>query len=736
MIGLPISIPRDRTIGLAPAKAGESPAQPELTLGGVALPAQPFVWRFTPGASPYRMTVRVPIALDPLIAAVPNPTALHLKVAGNISGMGDQAVDVTLARVYIQEPRRSNAFQTIWEIADRRRELVGHTVTIMANMTWRLNALGTGLPAEIGTDDPAILREQFDRFSTFRYLPWSRNPTTSRPWTAHQLLVKILTDEFGACDTETGVENGYVEENIDWQEMPTTEALTHLASLAREDFGIAPDGTPYVYPTVDIVRGEETVIPLNRPSLDGSVIYRADLSRVRPPQVAVKFACLREVQVVNVYPCPEVTVPVGRNGPVPVPTRDTRTGIEYPQEDQDAGRIVGCWNVVQLPVDADIQTADGLVRHQRGCWVPMDAYLTHLKIDDELVRQLWFSNMLEIYYAGVLGENADLGQLDPLRLTLIGAVRQHYRRSYQMDPYWVQRWRSWSSTRCTVVDPVTRFSGPSPLWANYCIVPKVRLPQMARYPDLWRDTAYNVIMGDDNTAQVLDEQSAAAYTAGTIRLVDGPLGIFAVEYPRSVDQIIAEIIPSAVKPLPTMNPDANRAIFMGCELQNWHALETIVSVQPAVDPVNSDPEKAWVKFPIGVTPPGKGPLVEYLSRIEVARYPVLRGLTATEREAASAALATGLPINVAMLAAIAHVEARRLAYSWKDRLTGYGVFPGVDTAKLRLFGPCRGITIEWSDRGLRSEYDLTIPPTAPDLVQQGVPEAIQRFVQRRLAQEA
>jgi hypothetical protein len=756
-------IPKNRTITLAPAKLDEKWQEPELKIGGVPI-QHGFNWSFVPGAAPFRTTITVDNAISSQIAVLENPVTITGKWHGNIAGK-DEFIDLSLQKIYIQEPRRINANQVAWELADRRREIVGHTVTIRANVTWRVNDMGSGLPDSVGDETPAVLREQFDRFALYRYIPYTKNPLTDKPWTAHELLLKVLRSEFDTVVDE-GFDLGYIQENIIWEEIPSTQAITHLAALCRENVSVDKNGVVYVYPAVDIVSGAENVMPLERPPLDGGIIYRADLSRIRPGQLIIKFPRLEEVRLVNVFNDPQATVvQASENAPWPIAATDSNTGIKYSQEDIDAGKVVGCQNVIQLPLDTEINTDEGPETFMRGTWVSMESYLPAVGLTDALVRKLWFGTMLEVYHAGVDAEQGDLEQLDPLKLQEAAAIRAHYRQSWQIDPYWVVRWTTWDTNRAGIIDSVTRYRLPTPLWANYCVVPKVRLPQHARYPGIWKQKAYNVLVKDDDEEQlegVVEEsegkQTEGAFTAGKISKVDEKIGIFSVQYPRAVDQTVSEIIPSAVDNLPEGSPDSNRMIFLGSRLKSWHTLEAVISVTPAVksktvklsseqafergldenesEIEEEDPELAWLRFIINPKDAGKGPLVEFKSSIEVARYPILRGLSGEQRQLSEEALSQGLPINTGMLAAIAQVEANKIMHTFKDRLSGYAVFPGVDVGKLKLFGPCRAIKIIWSPtQGLRSEYDLTIPPTPPDLVQQGVPEALQRFVQRRLPQE-
>ena len=140
------------------------------------------------------------------------------------------------------------------------------------------------------------------------------------------------------------------------------------------------------------------------------------------------------------------------------------------------------------------------------------------------------------------------------------------------------------------------------------------------------------------------------------------------------------------------------------------------------------------------TRPAKGPEIEYLSTLEVARFPVLMGLSEqnlglgkTKLSEAKAAIARDLPINLGYIVPLAQAEASRIFLGYIDRWAGYASCAGVDMKKLKLFGQCQRITITWNenDGGLKSFYDLTQRPGPPEL-QNFLPTYARKYLYKQL----
>jgi len=682
---------------LAPARAVFRFKPPIVNVGGVPLFAQAVDWDFIPGSAPFRTALQfVDGPQFERIRAIRNPTTLRMVFDGAINNT-PAPFDLTIRNVFLGPPRRVDAFHWLVELTDLRSQWEGQKFTWTANRTWRKNEYGE---AAVVSDpaDPARVRAEIDRFARFRYLPWSIHPVTKRPWTALDLLEKCLKGLYGGHAIENwATDNGVIRENADWKEEPVQPVLDDLAEQARVGFGISEYGSIRIY-DLDSTSNVTALMPVERPPIAGGVLYLEDNRRIRPTRSAVRFEKRKETLIVA--STASLTAPP--NEPIIGPTRDGDTPIRA--EDYKTGRAVACINVVKTPRDI---THNG-VTWQKGTWVPMSVFLDAVGLTDQNVREMWFGDLLTIYHA-VLNAGRDLSSPpDPLRYMEAVAIKQAYRQQWQMDPYWVTRWESWDTRRAALVDPVNRFSLPTPIWSDFCIVPSAFAPQHARGFAGWANRAWNYLADTDNPTRAFLQSPAELVT------VDQQAGVLCIQYPNDPESVIDRFIPTGVDNLPELSAAADVFLWQDAKLKTSHTFEAIVTVTPAVD-ANDEPSDARFFSVSSSTTDGEGPEIEWFVAEEVARYPHTQGLLIDSKDdAAKAAAQAGLPSNVGILAATAAAQVAASFSSYRDRLGGHVVFPGCDASKLRLFGPCRGIRIGFSpQRGLTTTYDLTVPLSAP-----------------------
>lgn len=709
-------VPRLVTLPLADAPSKFR--TPNIRLGGIPLVSQQFSWGLIPGPVPFRTSYQfVDGPLVDRLRGLKNPIELEIDVDGEINKT-PAPYKQKFSNLWITEPRKVDAYHWLFEIADMRIRWEGQRFTWSANKTWRKNEQAQALNlGQFSANDPALLRAQFDRFELFRYLPWSKNPKTEKPWTALELLVLCLsTLEGGASVSVTADDNGVVQENLEWQEEPVQQVLTELCSLARVQIGVTPTGQPHIYQTEEVI-DPGSVMPISRPPIDGGVLYLQDLHRIRPARSNVRFRRRREVLAVRTD-APTVPIPAASaKQPIIGPTRSAN-GDSCPaitEEDYRRGNCVACFNVLKAPRDFSY----GGTNYQKGQWVPVHTFIGYMGYTDAEIRKMYFNDILIMDYA-VIRSGRPLGKPDPLRMVEAQALKQHYRRTYQMDPYWVQRWEDWDTKRAALIDPVTRFSLPSPVWQDFAFVPVVFMPQHSKYVPEWRDRAFNYKIADDNPQRI------AAQSFAELTIADSQAGVFTVEVPQDPDQTIDYILPSAIDNPPSVSPAADTILWFveNTSLAAAHTFEAIVSVTPAVDSDDQPTDKRFMTVSTD-SGDGLGQEVEWLANEEVARYPHMQGIDTSTPEGAAlkASADANIACNIGVLVSIGKTQAEILAQSYRDRYSGHVVFPGADANKMRLFGPCRSIIVEFSEsNGLRSFYDLTEPIPIPQLVSMLTPQ--------------
>ena len=99
---------------------------PELRIGGVFLPAQPFAWSNIPGTEPYTTTFSVPPALSDKLESIQNPTKIEISFPTYTGAAGqEEPGNLLIENVYLVSRVYVNMLTAIWTVADAVR-IVGY----------------------------------------------------------------------------------------------------------------------------------------------------------------------------------------------------------------------------------------------------------------------------------------------------------------------------------------------------------------------------------------------------------------------------------------------------------------------------------------------------------------------------------------------------------------------------------------------------------------------------------
>jgi len=715
-----------RNINLAPIKGPQPFEKVSIWLEGVPLTKQAFSWSFLPGPSPYVCFLTFPNELHRAVSQLSNPVTVTIVADGEIAGKKEKDT-IKIENLYLIEGRQEDKYHWSWELRDSRFLWRGEKITLKANRTWKTNLFAEG--ETVTGKDPGALRLQFVRYAKYRYIPWSLK-NEAKPWTALELLEEAFNQLPGPKPGQWPPDNGFIQENIAFEEEDSVSVLSTLCNMARVNIGIDLAGNPYIYSIDELDKKNiNNFIPLDRMIVEGGVVYRENRHRIRPPRCQVKFRKKQEV-IVRFQP-QDYRYQAKDNKRWALTSTSNIT-----QKLIDEGRAVCCQNVVRLPNDIQY----GGKWYQRNTYMLLNDYLSAIKLTEKQIREAWFKDLLLIYHAGLGNSSVTVGaqgELDLQAAMQVRALQRAYRRIWQIDPYFVQRWESWEAIRCAVVDAVTGFSSPSPVWQDICILPQLRPPTIKRV----QAKLFNVHGGYNWIIFEKDPKRIAPLTVASISILDAELGIFEVTFPDYINSVIHDIIPSAVTIPPSVAPTAPLHTWEGCHLREQFEFETIISVVPALDKKGKMTEDQFQSVKVSNrTRPAKGPEIEYLSTLEVARFPVLMGLSEqnlglgkTKLSEAKAAIARDLPINLGYIVPLAQAEASRIFLGYIDRWAGYASCAGVDMKKLKLFGQCQRITITWNenDGGLKSFYDLTQRPGPPEL-QNFLPTYAKKYLYKQL----
>lgn len=671
---------------------------PKLEIGGVPMQAQNFTWVLTPGVLPYTSSILVPIAesnIHAQLLAIPNPTYIKLTAYGGTEARADRT-ELLFENIYLMEPKQIDPFHVRWSFADSRWAWRGKKLWYSYNKTRKLNLITSSVP--VGELTPAILRQPFDTFGAGRYVYWSLKDQET-PWNMKQILEDQLTQQGIPFDPAMSNDDGaYILENIEADGVDIYQGLANLLAASRLNIGIKRSGEVYVY-SLDYFDDSQVNLIVQWQTYAKTApgtLYMEDKSRIRPKKVHVYFDVKQEIRVVkstsqNITSSPNFRLAVGSNSPL------------WDSADFEFMNVVGCQNMIQCPYP--VYSAFSAREFRIGEWLPMWEYLASLNppITEAQIQQWYFNQCLERHYCQLLDAGNPFYENESFVQNIVGAIKRHYRRTYQIDPWCLDRIKSWEARRVAVIDNYSHYSSPSPLFADYCVIPTSRHPMLAKRIAAWDTNAYNWRVNDRDPYR-------RQPTAGTINMIDQALGIFGVSYPSSPDLTVKLIIPSAISDATLPKPQLLSRTLDIATLDEEHTLETIISVVWNTDRTGDyrHPRKFYL---MSIPYHGLGPEVEYYSTLEHARFPV--------RECDAEGSVTTNPdicINGAIVDAIANSEAARIMNQFKDRYSGFVTLAGA--VNVSLTGSMKGIAYSFNESsGLTTSLDFRDRPPDPTLEQ-------------------
>ena len=468
-----------------------------------------------------------------------------------------------------------------------------------------------------------------------------------------------------------------------------------------------PDGKIHLYKLDDEKKIKDLVKVLD--VLEGSEVpIRQDLKRIRPGKIEMYFDQEYEVRFDYIHD----SKPIGRTV----------------QRDQIPKFTLE--NVLPLP---DEITRNGKT-YPKGSWVTIDDAITFWNTDTKEPqpqgRSLTFSAINKYW----LGENIlemrfalDPSQVDfmnPIWLERIQALRQHYRRTFRILPYWMKRIRSISATRATLLDPITGQRHPSPVYQDYCVVPTFRKAIKAK-----NKNAHKAARNIERWAANIDTAKPAP---AVVSIINEKLGIFSINFLRDPLFMTSEIIRSAVDNIPSLSAGSStrEAYWNKAKLKDLFKLSVVLSVVFAIP---NDLDGKYLKS--FVVEGGNEKIVQQiLVRRDTARWKWTDQSRA--RIIDGKIVVTGSKLdNKDVIDAIAKSEAERIRFSWEDRVIGVFTKVGWDPTWVP-FAWIKSVTLRFSiNDGINTMFNMSEPPQAKDWSIL-VPQYVRNIINRALSKES
>lgn len=182
-------------------------------------------------------------------------------------------------------------------------------------------------------------------------------------------------------------------------------------------------------------------------------------------------------------------------------------------------------NVIKVP-DAKLQMFDGTWVNA-GAWVQIDDYLLAINNDprnpppavpgdltQEFIREWYLAGWTYVHEAYTM---AKAGVYSPVWSKRVAALQEHWRRSYRIDPAWMDKLRSVKAKRPGVLDQETGTEGGSLAYCDHIIKANIRTMAPKNFNDLgWEIEGWATKLDDAEPSPV------------DVEILDGDVGILRI----------------------------------------------------------------------------------------------------------------------------------------------------------------------------------------------------------------
>lgn len=473
------------------------------TLAGVTLlNASEIGWEVSVGEQPFTTTVVVAASEAQRVRGLMGrPTSLVAR--GEEGGF-------TAAGVYVvDESPTTDPSMTAFVVADKRWLWTRRHVLRRYNVrrrTGNRRLLTEGFPVEIPGDVADVGFESATLIDGVT------------PWTARDAVLDVVTVVDGEEPDTSGLPLRQVPiEGVEIDDDGAAAIGRILDYMPGAAVYVGIDGRTRFLDETARTGAENLLRRFGAPVAGAGLAATVDYAAIRPAWVDVLFTIEQELKFTsreeggayatrgdkskyleNVLPVPDLTLAVGGR----TVTRGTYITFD---------EAFTAWGIPQFA--------------GAGPAVPGSAppALSH-----SIVRQLWMGGRLEALYAevGKLVPDADWA-------ARVRAVRQHYRQTYRISPYWMARIRSLSAERVAVIDPENGVRAPAFVTADYAYQPGVR----GRWID--RNKQGIVI----NVRAFSENLATAKQAPADVSIVDGQLGILHLSYSTDALGVWEEVWP-------------------------------------------------------------------------------------------------------------------------------------------------------------------------------------------------
>lgn len=477
------------------------------TIAGIPILAtSPVTWDEIVGTSPYTTTVQVAAkAVRAPDALVGKPTSLVVEGSG---GRGFTVSSVYITGIF---PGGHPDILTI-ALADRRWLWPRTHVLRRYNVRRR-------------TGDRRLLTEGVAMSEVFAVDDYFYEKATLRDgvamWDATAALRDILAQVDGSGDVG-GVGSSTVPlENVELDLSGDAAIRTILGYISGTNIYVGIDGSVHLCDNQAYTATNGVMQRFGPPVVGSGTARSGSLAGVRPSAVNVLFSIEQELKFTSVD--------------------EGSSGYSF----RGGNTTKYLENVIQLP---DPSTTINGRSVARGTWVSIDSAFTAWgapslngnailgPLTQDEVRSRWFGDRLDVY-AG-LGDQTS----DGLWAARIAMVKEHYRQTYRISPYWQNRILSLSAERVGIIDRENGSKAPAYVTANYAFSPNVR----GRFSG--PENQFLIV----NAYAYSDSLATSKQAPATVQVLDPQLGIIHLKYGKDAMGRQSQVFPCSVDDPPAL----------------------------------------------------------------------------------------------------------------------------------------------------------------------------------------